>query len=52
MTDSVALGVNGLSIPPGSHICALFRGVSERDEVMVPYLREGLREGKQMHVHH
>jgi hypothetical protein len=45
MTDSVALGVNGLSIPPGSHICAFFRGVSERDEIMVPFLREGLRAG-------
>jgi len=45
MTDSVALGINGLSIPPGTHICAFFRGVAERDEIMVPYLREGLREG-------
>jgi hypothetical protein len=39
MTDSIALGVNGLSIPPGSHICAFFRGVSERDEIVVPFLR-------------
>ena len=45
MTSSVALGVNGLSIPPGSHICAFFRGVSERDQIMVPFLREGLRAG-------
>jgi hypothetical protein len=45
MTDSVALGFNGLSIPPGTHICAFFRGVSERDEIMVPFLREGLRAG-------
>lgn len=45
MTDSVALGMNGLSIPPGSHICAFFRGVSERDQIMVPFLREGLRTG-------
>ena len=45
MTDSIALGVNGLSIPPGSHICAFFRDVSERDEIMVPFLREDLREG-------
>jgi DcmR-like sensory protein len=45
MTDSVALGINGLSIAPGTHICAFFRGVSERDEIMIPFLREGLREG-------
>jgi len=45
MTDSIDLGINGLSIPPGTHICAFFRGVSERDQIMVPFLREGLRAG-------
>ena len=45
MTDSIALGVNGLSIPPGTHICAFFRGIPERDEVLVPFLKEGLRAG-------
>ena len=45
MTDSIALGINGLSIAPGTHICAFFRGVSERDQIMVPFLREGLRAG-------
>lgn len=43
VTDSVALGFDGLSIPPGSHICALFRGIEERDQILVPFLREGLR---------
>jgi MEDS: MEthanogen/methylotroph, DcmR Sensory domain len=45
VTDSISLGVNDLSIPAGTHICAFFRGVAERDEIMVPYLREGLRTG-------
>jgi hypothetical protein len=45
MSDSVALGVNGLSIPPGTHICALFRGIAERDRIMVPFLLEGLQAG-------
>jgi hypothetical protein len=45
MTESIALGVNGLSIPPGTHICAFFRGIPERDEIMVPFLMEGLRAG-------
>jgi hypothetical protein len=45
MSDAVALGLNGISIPPGSHICALFRGIQERDQVMVPFLAEGLRVG-------
>jgi hypothetical protein len=45
MTESVPLGLNGLSIPPGTHICAFFRGLTERDEIMVPFLRQGLRAG-------
>ncbi len=43
MTDSIALGLDGLTIPPGTHMCALFRGVEERDQILVPFLREGLR---------
>ena len=43
MTDSIALGLDGLSISPGSHICALVRGIEERDQILVPFLREGLR---------
>jgi hypothetical protein len=45
MTDSVALGTNGLSIAPGTHLCAFFRGIAERDEIMVPFLLEGLGAG-------
>lgn len=46
MKDSVALGMGGLSIPPRTHICAFFRGVAERDAVLVPFLLEGLRSGE------
>jgi hypothetical protein len=42
-TDPIALGLGRLSIAPGSHICALFRGIEERDQILVPFLREGLR---------
>jgi hypothetical protein len=28
---------------PGDHICALYYGPAERDEVLLPHLREGLR---------
>jgi MEDS: MEthanogen/methylotroph, DcmR Sensory domain len=45
MTDPIALGLDRLSISPGSHICALFRGIEERDQILVPFLREGLRAG-------
>jgi hypothetical protein len=45
MMNAIALGFDGLAIPPGSHICALFRGIDERDQILVPFLREGLRAG-------
>jgi len=45
MTESVPLGVNDLSIPTGTHICAFFRGSAERDDLLLPYLNEGLRAG-------
>jgi hypothetical protein len=45
MTESIALGLNGLSIPPGTHICAFFRGIPERDAILIPFLAEGLRAG-------
>jgi len=41
----VALGLERLSIPAGTHICALFRGIAERDQIMLPFLLEGVRAG-------
>jgi hypothetical protein len=29
----------------GDHICAFYRGEEERDQIFLPYLREGLRAG-------
>lgn len=45
MTDSVESGVPGLVVEPGDHVCVLYVGVAERDEVLLPYIREGLRAG-------
>ncbi|MGH8974286.1 MAG: MEDS domain-containing protein [Acidimicrobiia bacterium] len=39
------LGIPGLQLAPGDHVCAFYRGLSERDEILIPYLREGLRAG-------
>ena len=39
-------GVPGLPLGPGDHVCAFYSGLAERDEVLVPYLREGLRRGE------
>ncbi|MHA6797286.1 MEDS domain-containing protein (plasmid) [Pseudonocardia bannensis] len=45
MTASIALGIPGLSVAPGDHICGFYGGLPERDEILLPFLREGLRAG-------
>jgi MEDS: MEthanogen/methylotroph, DcmR Sensory domain len=45
MTTSMSMGLPGVSLAPGDHICAFYRGSAERDDILVPYLREGLRAG-------
>ena len=45
MTEKVPLGLLGLSVPRGTHICAFYRGAQGRDEIVVPFLAEGLRCG-------
>ncbi|MGQ0577239.1 MAG: MEDS domain-containing protein [Pseudonocardia sp.] len=44
-TASISMGVPGVSIAPGDHICAFYRGTAQRDEVLVPFLREGILAG-------
>jgi DcmR-like sensory protein len=38
-------GLPGAAVRQGDHICAFFFGVVERDSVLLPYLRAGLRGG-------
>jgi hypothetical protein len=46
VTDaSITMGQPGVTIRPGDHICAFYRGVTQRDDVLVPYLREGILAG-------
>lgn len=45
MTSSVGMGIPGVSMDVGDHICAFYRGQEERDEVLVPYLRSGIEHG-------
>ena len=43
---AVSMGIPGLDeIRPGTHICALYSGTAERDGLLFPFLREGIREG-------
>jgi hypothetical protein len=45
MSDQVELGLSGLSVPPGTHFCAFFRGREERNAIVEPFLREGVSSG-------
>jgi hypothetical protein len=45
MSDLLPLGVAGVRVKPGDHICAFYVGLEERDQVLLPYLREGLLAG-------
>lgn len=41
----VSLGLPSAVISPGDHICVFYRGSTQRDDVLVPFLREGLLAG-------
>src|SRR5260370_26190186 len=49
MTDAVInkleFGVPGVPLESGDHICALYVSQAERDQIMLPFLRAGLRAG-------
>ncbi|HEX2264431.1 MAG TPA: MEDS domain-containing protein [Pseudonocardiaceae bacterium] len=45
MTHTLELGIPGLQLTMGDHICAFYRGCGERDEILIPYLQAGLRIG-------
>ena len=42
----VDIGIPGVDhIPPGTHLCALYSGSGERDDLLFPFLGKGLRDG-------
>jgi MEDS: MEthanogen/methylotroph, DcmR Sensory domain len=41
----VRFGTEETRVPVGSHICSLYRTEEERDNIAIPFTREGLREG-------
>lgn len=45
MTESAKIGIPGLTVPQGTHLCGFFRGKKERGNIIFPFLREGLRSG-------
>ncbi|MBL1097300.1 MEDS domain-containing protein [Streptomyces coffeae] len=40
-----AVSWDGTPVAPGDHLCALYRGPAERDELIRPFLSDGLRAG-------
>jgi len=45
MTAEVAREVLGLQLRVGDHICGFYRQPSERDDILIPFLVEGLKAG-------
>jgi len=45
VTEALDIGIPGLNLAPGDHICALYMGAAERDAILLPYLQAGLRSG-------
>jgi hypothetical protein len=43
--NRVALGVGGLEADPGDHICGVFSGEEERNQILIPFLQVGLASG-------
>jgi hypothetical protein len=38
-------GIPGVTFTPGDHICAFYRGAAQRNDILVPFLREAIRAG-------
>lgn len=45
MGATVTSGLPGVTLTVGDHVCAFYRGQEQRDAVLLPYLRAGLRAG-------
>jgi hypothetical protein len=45
MAGSVPIGIDEICLQPGSHVCAFYRGDSDRDRLLGGYLGAGLAAG-------
>jgi hypothetical protein len=43
--EALDVGIPGLNMVPGDHVCALYMGVKERDAMLFPFVQAGLRSG-------
>ncbi|HEX6446952.1 MAG TPA: MEDS domain-containing protein [Streptosporangiales bacterium] len=45
MTMAIASGIDEIELRPGSHVCAFYRGATDRDRLLTAYLGAGLSAG-------
>lgn len=45
VSDRVDFGVHSIEVEVGDHLCGLYAGTPQRDEILIPYLAAGLRAG-------
>jgi hypothetical protein len=45
VTNGLALGVSRIEVELGDHICGLYRGEAQRDQILIPFLEAGLTAG-------
>ncbi|MET7766656.1 MEDS domain-containing protein [Streptomyces sp. NPDC005336] len=43
--SAAVASVGGVALTAGDHVCALYRGHAERDQLLSPFVADGLREG-------
>jgi hypothetical protein len=46
--DAQEFGLPGVRLTRGDHICAIYMGQAERDDIVLPYLRAGLVAGEKV----
>jgi hypothetical protein len=44
MPEVAEFGFGDLSVPAGTHVCTFFRGTAARDDIVVPFFAEGIRD--------
>ncbi len=45
MVPQVELGIHDLTVGVGDHLCGLYAGARQRDQLVIPFLEAGLRRG-------
>jgi len=45
VVQQVELGIHGIEVGLGDHLCGLYSGARQRDELVIPLLEAGLRRG-------